>query len=142
MTDKNKPIKARDFHQITGRAGRRGFDKQGSIICQAPQHVIENLKQERKLLLNPKAKKKFNRSKPPEKGYVHWNEEIFKKIQQSEPEPLKSSFSLNHESLLRVLSRPGNGCLALKQLIKDCHETKPSKEHLRRRAFQLFRSLR
>ena len=139
---KTSLLNARDFHQITGRAGRRGFDKQGTVICQAPAHVIENLKQERKLLLNPKAKKKFTRAKPPEKGYIHWDEKTFHKLREAEAEKLQSRFTLNHETLLRVLSRRGNGCHALKQLIKDCHESSASKEHLRKRAFQLFRSLR
>ncbi|MBW8865517.1 MAG: DEAD/DEAH box helicase, partial [Verrucomicrobia bacterium] len=37
-------LTARDFHQISGRAGRKGFDDQGWVVAQAPEHVIENLK--------------------------------------------------------------------------------------------------
>ena len=34
-------LSVRDFKQIAGRAGRRGFDTQGSVVAQAPEHVIE-----------------------------------------------------------------------------------------------------
>jgi superfamily II RNA helicase len=37
-------LTARDFHQIAGRAGRKGFDDQGWVVAQAPEHVVENLK--------------------------------------------------------------------------------------------------
>jgi len=37
-------LSARDFHQIAGRAGRKGFDDRGWVVVQAPEHVIENLK--------------------------------------------------------------------------------------------------
>ncbi|MCX6901983.1 MAG: DEAD/DEAH box helicase, partial [Verrucomicrobia bacterium] len=36
-------LSARDFHQIGGRAGRKGFDDRGWVVAQAPEHVIENL---------------------------------------------------------------------------------------------------
>ena len=32
-------LSVRDFKQIAGRAGRKGFDEQGSVIAQAPEHV-------------------------------------------------------------------------------------------------------
>ena len=41
-------LSARDFHQIGGRAGRKGFDDRGWVVAQAPEHVIENLKLEEK----------------------------------------------------------------------------------------------
>ena len=41
-------LSVRDFHQIAGRAGRKGFDDRGSVVAQAPEHVIENLKLEEK----------------------------------------------------------------------------------------------
>ena len=41
-------LSARDFHQIAGRAGRKGFDDQGYVVAQAPEHFIENLKLEEK----------------------------------------------------------------------------------------------
>src|ERR1700712_2576858 len=33
-------LKAREFHQIAGRAGRAGFDTAGTVVVQAPDHVV------------------------------------------------------------------------------------------------------
>ena len=44
---KTAHLTARDFHQIAGRAGRKGFDDRGFVVVQAPEHVIENLRLER-----------------------------------------------------------------------------------------------
>ena len=41
---KTAHLSARDFHQIAGRAGRKGFDTRGFVVVQAPEHVIENIK--------------------------------------------------------------------------------------------------
>lgn len=38
-------LNAREFHQIAGRAGRAGFDTAGTVVVQAPEHEVENLKQ-------------------------------------------------------------------------------------------------
>ncbi len=35
-------LQAREFHQIAGRAGRAGYDTVGSVVVQAPEHVVEN----------------------------------------------------------------------------------------------------
>ena len=35
-------LKAREFHEIAGRAGRAGFDTAGTVVVQAPDHVVEN----------------------------------------------------------------------------------------------------
>ena len=35
-------LRAREFHQISGRAGRAGFDTVGEVVVQAPEHLIEN----------------------------------------------------------------------------------------------------
>ena len=37
-------LKVREFKQIAGRAGRKGFDDQGHVVCQAPEETIERLK--------------------------------------------------------------------------------------------------
>jgi superfamily II RNA helicase len=40
--DKTRVLSVRDFQQIAGRAGRKGFDDRGSVVAQAPEHVVEN----------------------------------------------------------------------------------------------------
>jgi superfamily II RNA helicase len=46
--EKTGVLSARDFHQISGCAGRKGFDDRGWVVAQAPEHVVENLKLEGK----------------------------------------------------------------------------------------------
>ncbi|HYF34689.1 MAG TPA: DUF3516 domain-containing protein, partial [Prosthecobacter sp.] len=128
-------LSARDFHQITGRAGRRGFDDIGYVVAQAPEHVIENAKMEAKAAGDVKKLRKMVKRKPPE-GFVGWNEDTFKKLQSAAPEPLTSRFQVSHGMLLQVLSRGGDGCRAMQRLIADSHETAAVKKQQRKRAWQ------
>jgi len=136
--DKTAILTARDFHQIAGRAGRKGFDNIGYVVAQAPEHVIENLKLEAK---SRQTGKKFQKRKPPEHGYVPFDESTYKRLIDAQPEPLTSSFHVDHGMLLNILSRETDGCKAMRNLIKDCHESAASKKQLQHRSFQLFRSL-
>jgi superfamily II RNA helicase len=138
--EKVATLSARDFHQITGRAGRRGYDDVGYVVCQAPEHVIENAKMESKAAGDAKKLRKMVKKKPPE-GFVGWNEDTFKKLQNATPEPLVSRFQVSHGMLLQVLSRKGDACAAMRQLIVDSHETANAKKQHEKRAWQLFRAL-
>jgi hypothetical protein len=134
-------LTARDFHQICGRAGRRGFDDIGYVVAQAPEHVIENLKAEEKAAAKGKTSRAVKK-RPPEKGFVNWDEKTFLRLRESPPEPLKSSFRMSHGLLLQMLSRPDeDGCAAVRELVRRCHETEAGKRALRRRGFELFRAL-
>ncbi len=134
-------LSARDFHQVSGRAGRKGFDDRGYVVSLAPEHVIENKRLESKAGDDPKKKRKIVKRKPPERGFVHWDEQTFERLQTAQAEPLESRFQVSHGMLLNVLSRKGDGCGAMRQLITDCHNTEFSKKGLRKKAFQLFRAL-
>ena len=136
--DKTAILTARDFHQIAGRAGRKGFDDVGYVVAQAPEHVIENMKLEAK---SRQTGKKFQKRKPPEHGYVPFDESTYKRLIDASPEPLTSSFHVDHGMLLNILSRETDGCRAMRSLLKDCHESAASKKQLQHRSFQLFRSL-
>ena len=133
-------LSAREFHQIAGRAGRKGFDDRGSVVVQAPEHVIENLRMEGKVANDPAKKRKLVRKRAPERNYVHWDRGIFERVVQSPPESLTSRFSVNHGMIINVLQR-GQGCRPLARLIRDCHENKHDKRVLGRTALQMFRSL-
>ncbi len=136
-----KILSVRDFKQIAGRAGRRGFDNVGYVVAQAPPHVIDNLKLEAKAAASTK-KKKIVKKKPPENGFVSWTADTFTKLQTSQPEALVSSFKMKHNILLNVLGRENeDGCEAFKTLIEKCHETDASKKKLRKKARSMFISL-
>ena len=131
-------LSARDFHQISGRAGRKGFDDQGWVVAQAPEHVIENLKLAEK---SARDGKKTVKRQPPEKNFVNWDKNTFARLMVAPPERLQSRFQVTHGMLLNVLSRDGDGCGAMQKLIHDCHETPKQKKAHAQRAWQLFRSL-
>ena len=90
-------LSARDFHQIGGRAGRKGFDDRGWVVAQAPEHVVENLKLEEKAA---KGGKKFVRRQPPEKNFVKWDKNTFTRLIAAPPERLTSRFQVTHGMLL------------------------------------------
>jgi len=134
---KTAVLSARDFHQIAGRAGRKGFDDLGFVVAQAPEHFIENLK------LDEKAKdgKKVVKRKPPEHNFANWDLQTFKRLMSAPPERLTSRFDVSHGMLLNVLSRRSDGCRAMQALIRDSHETDRAKKGHFRRGWQLFRAL-
>ena len=136
--EKTGILSARDFHQISGRAGRKGFDDCGWVVAQAPEHVIENLQLEQK---QAGGGKKFVKRKPPERNFVNWDKQTFTRLIAAPPERLTSQFQVTHGMLLNVLSRPDDGCRAMQALIARCHETPKAKKALTRRAWQLFRAL-
>ncbi len=140
-------LSVRDFKQIAGRAGRKGFDDRGSVVCQAPEHVIENLRLEAKFADDPKKRRKFVRRKPPQRGYVRWDEQTFQKLQEQPSEPLQSQFRVTHGLVLGLLQSEashgdrGGGYGRLIQLIERSHETDVMKSRARRDAKQMFRAL-
>ena len=131
-------LTARDFHQIGGRAGRKGFDDRGWVVAQAPEHFIENLKLAEK---SARDGKKVVKRQPPEHNFVNWDRQTFARLLAAPPERLSSRFQVSHAMLLNVLSRPGDGCAAMQRLLRDCHESPKQKQSHRKRAWQLFRSL-
>lgn len=134
---KTAVLSARDFHQIAGRAGRKGFDDKGYVVAQAPEHAIENKKLEEKA----KDGKKVQKKKPPEHNFANWDLATFKRLMGAPPEKLQSRFSVSHGMLLNVLSRRGDGCRAMQRLIRESHESDRNKKAHFERGWQLFRSL-
>jgi superfamily II RNA helicase len=135
-----RTLRAREFHQIAGRAGRAGFDTAGLVVAQAPEHVIENEKSLAKAGDDPKKRRKVVRKKAPE-GFVSWGQNTFEKLIASDPEPLTSRFKVSHTMLLAVIARPGNAFEAMRRLLEDNHE--PRRQQLRhiRRTIAIYRSL-
>ncbi|GAB3468169.1 DEAD/DEAH box helicase [Actinophytocola sediminis] len=133
-------LKAREFHQIAGRAGRAGYDTVGNVVVEAPEHVIENEKALAKAGDDPKKRRKVVRRKPPE-GSIGWGEPTFQRLVEAEPEPLTSSFQVSHAMLLNVIGRPGDAFTAMRSLLEDNHEDRPAQRRHIRRAIAIYRAL-
>ncbi|WP_197696810.1 RNA helicase [Mycobacterium sp. 852002-51152_SCH6134967] len=133
-------LNAREFHQIAGRAGRAGYDTAGTVVVQAPDHEVENLKQFAKVADDPKKRRKLVRRKVPE-GMVPWGESTMKRLIEATPEPLTSNMRVSTAMLLDVVDRPGDPFEAMRRLLTDNHE--PRKRQLRhiREAVGIARSL-
>ncbi|MCP2322355.1 superfamily II RNA helicase [Hamadaea flava] len=133
-------LKAREFHQIAGRAGRAGFDTLGRVIVQAPEHVIANEKAIAKFAGDQRKLKSYVKKKPPE-GMVSWGQPTFDKLVAADPEPLISSFTVTHSMILNVIERGGDVFADLRKLLTDNHEPRSSQLKLVRRAFAIYRAL-
>jgi superfamily II RNA helicase len=133
-------LTAREFHQIAGRAGRAGFDTAGSVVAQAPEHVIENERALAKAGDDPRKRRRIVRKKPPE-GSIGWGEPTFTRLVEAEPEPLTSQFKVSHAVLLNVVGRRGDFFAAMRHLLEDNDSDRPAQRRLIREAIAIYRSL-
>ncbi len=133
-------LSAREFHQIAGRAGRAGFDTVGNVVVQAPEHVVENERALAKAGDDPKKRRKVVRKKPPE-GFVGWDEAVFEKLINAQPEPLTSRFKVSNAMLLSVIARPGDCFAAMRHLLTDNHDDRKTQRRHIREAIAIYRSL-
>jgi superfamily II RNA helicase len=137
-------LTAREFKQIAGRAGRKGFDEEGSVVCQAPVHLVERKREQQR------AKNRGRKPRPagrPPRGAVNWNRDTFQKLIYKTLEPLQSRFWISHGMIVQLLQRDpegdaSSGYRAVAELIARSHESPVRKRRLRRDAARIFRSLR
>ena len=137
-------LSVREFKQIAGRAGRKGFDDQGWVVGQAPAHVIENRRLAAKAAMGG-GKARFVRRKPPEHGFVPWNEATFDKLVTGAPEQLDPVFRIDLGTMMTMLHHgdgPTEGLRRLIGLIGHSHLRPAAQLEWRRQVAQLFRSLR
>lgn len=145
---RTRQLKAREFHQIAGRAGRAGYDDEGTVVVQAPAHVIEN----EQALAKARAKhgddqkkvdqavRSAGKKKPPE-GFVSWSEKSFDRLVAAQPEPMVSRMRISYAMVLQVLQRPQDPIRGLRRLILASDETPARKAILQRRALEILREL-
>jgi superfamily II RNA helicase len=140
--EKTVILPARDFHQIAGRAGRKGFDERGYVVAQAPEHVVEN----KRLAEKEKAGKKVVKKQPPTKGYVHFDRQTFERLQGKAPEALQSRFEPSFTLLVNLLqsetAEVGGGYGRLVRLIARSHGTEVLHHRHRVAAAQRLRTLK
>ena len=138
-------LSVREFKQISGRAGRRGFDDRGSVVAQAPEHIVDKRQAEKKA--DASGKKTSRTFKGPAKGEVSWTIETFQKLIARPPETLKSRFRLTHGMVLDLLQRDADrtgddgNFASLRALIARCHEEDGARARLVKHAALLVRSL-
>lgn len=137
---RTRVLKAREFHQIAGRAGRAGYDTVGTVVVQAPDHEVENAKRVAKAGDDLKKLKRVVRTKPPE-GFVSWSDKTFERLVAAEPEQLTSTFSVSHAMILNVINRPGDAFAGMRHLLEDNHESRKAQLKHILRAISIFRGL-
>jgi Domain of unknown function (DUF3516)/DEAD/DEAH box helicase/Helicase conserved C-terminal domain len=137
---RTRHLQAREFHQIAGRAGRAGYDTAGTVVVEAPEHEVENLKQFAKVADDPKKRRKLVRRKVPE-GMVPWSETTMTRLVEATPEQLTSHMRVTTAMILDVVDRPGDPFLVRRRLLTENHE--PRKRQLQhiREAVGIARSL-
>jgi hypothetical protein len=137
---RNRLLRSREFHQISGRAGRPGFDTVGYVVAQAPDHEVENTRVVAKFADDPKKLKSVRRKKPPE-GQVNFTEASFTKLIESTPELLRPRLRISHAMLLNLLQRDQDTGTALVSLIDASVTERKIRQGLLRRAAAMGRSL-
>ena len=137
---RHRLLKAREFHQIAGRAGRAGFDTTGFVIAQAPEHAIENARLVAKAGDDPKKLRRIQRKKP-EDGVVSWTEETFERLRDATPEPLVSRMRVNHAMILNLINQRADPAETMRALLEDNHEDERGRLRLTEQARQLSEEL-
>ncbi|AGF72665.1 DEAD/DEAH box helicase [Corynebacterium halotolerans] len=133
-------LKSREFHQIAGRAGRAGYDTEGTVVVEAPEHEIENWRLRQRAGTDPKKLKKL-RKKSAREGEVTWSEKTYERLTTAEPEAMSSQFRVSNSMLLNVIARPGDGYGHLKGLLRGNHDTRAKQNRDILTALDLFRGL-
>ena len=143
--ERMRHLTAREFHQISGRAGRAGFDTLGEVVVMAPEHVIENRRALAKAGDDPKKVRKIVRKQAPP-GHVNWTDKTFERLRDAPPEPLTSSFAVTHAMVLNVMERQAlhgaDPVAVMTHLLTDNHEPASARRRHVRRAIEVYRSLR
>jgi superfamily II RNA helicase len=133
-------LRAREFHQIAGRAGRPGFDPVGTVVVQAPEHQVENARILAKWAGDDKKLKSVRRKKAPE-GFINYTEATFDRLVGAQPETLRARLEVSHSMLLNLLERDEDTGAALARIVRSAISDPGQQRMQLRRAVKLGRSL-
>lgn len=114
-------LHSREFHQIAGRAGRRGFDDTGDVVALEPEwQVLNEELRQRRLSGADKSPPRWQR--PPTRNYKHWGKSTFDGLQRRPPDALRSRFELSLgwvlELCLGAWQRGGDADCELRELVQ------------------------
>lgn len=143
-------LNAREFHQISGRAGRAGFDTVGHVVVQAPEWTVEFEREQARVRArqeagkvpnNAKKRKKEPKPKIPD-GAVNWSKQNMDKLIENPPETLRPHLRITPSMELALIARPGNAVASARHLIMTSHQTAKQKLALVKQAAEVFRGLK
>jgi hypothetical protein len=138
--ERMRQLTAREFHQVAGRAGRAGFDTDGEVVAEAPEHEIENVIAATKA--EARGRKAGPRKRAPE-GFVSWGPGSFDRLIAASPETLASSMRITAAMMINVIGRDdGDAFEDVRALVFDNHESRARQRELARRAIAIYRTLR
>lgn len=136
---RTRHLSAREFHQIAGRAGRPGFDDEGSVRVLGTEEEIESVKRRAKMTaaqeegdaakqrkLQRRAAKLGGKSQKGSGGRdktVSWNRSTFDRLVAAEPEMLVPRFQTSHSMFLNVLHGEDDPEERLLRLAKEAANT-------------------
>jgi superfamily II RNA helicase len=137
---KMRRLRAREFHQIAGRAGRIGFDTEGLVVAEAPEFEIENARAIAKAGDDPKKLRKIKRKKPQE-GFVVWTKATFEHLTEAEPETLTPHLEITHAMVLNEVAQGGDARARMDRLVDDSAQSDEQKERLHERVAEIFQTM-
>ena len=111
----------REFKQIAGRAGRKGFDERGWVVAQAPAHIVENLR----LKAKAAGGKKVHMQKPPQKGYVHFDRGTFDRLMNGTPEAAGIALRREPRAAAQPAARRKRRCQPRAAATASCSSSSP-----------------
>ena len=133
-------LKAREFHQIAGRAGRAGFDTAGYVVVQAPEHAIENA---RRLAKAGDDAKKRKRVQKVSRRRARWAGPRRRSSGCATPCPRRSSRACGSTTaiILNLINQRGDPDELMRALLEDNHEDERGRLRLTEQARSLTEEL-
>lgn len=148
---RERHLSAREFHQISGRAGRPGFDPVGFVRAIATEQELDQVNRKAKMDAakeagDAKKKRKLARQRPKGRkdGELTWTKSTFERLTRAEPEVLHPRFTANHAMILNVLQGEGDPEERLLRLATEArhgHEQEVQSNRFLRDLGDIFRSL-
>ena len=102
-----------------GARGARASTTSGSVVAQAPEHVIENLRLEAKAGGDPVKKQDASCARSrPRRGYVHWDRATFDRLVAAHARAARLALpGLARHAAQRARAPEDGGCMAMARLI-------------------------